>query len=139
MPLLGIFGTYSRNSNFGDEFLEKPKVSHKLYLYSIHTNFILLKSSNKFMCKLWVHLNSWLKITKKSQFPTTFECNFFLKPWVLHQIFFPVAKNSSLCFKLFNKTGVTHNNIYLWVVPKFCLFLGFLRLFHKFQTLFINF
>ena len=79
------------------------------------------------------------KNNEKSPFSTTIECNFILKPWVLHQMFFPVAKNSSLCFKLFIKTGVTHNSIYLWVVPKFCPFLGFLRLFHEIQTLFINF
>ena len=38
-PLLGMFWTFSRNSNFGDKFnsnfgdkvLEKPKVAHKFY------------------------------------------------------------------------------------------------------------
>ena len=106
---------------------------------SNHSHFILSKKSKTFMCKLWLHSKPWLKRTEKSQSSTTFEDNFNLKHWVSHQMFFPVAKNASLYFKLFIKSGVTHNIIYLRVVPKFCLLSEFLGLFHEIQTLEINF
>ena len=255
---LGTFATFSQNSNFGDKFLQKLKVSHKWYLYfqskafhslrkikNIHVQtlaslkimvqknektinfqqllrtiltwspgyltkcFFLLQRmplfASNYLSKLVWHTISyiyelslnfasfrdfwdfftkfklWWKIyregngftqvvfvfliiyisfspkyqkhscanfgftlnhgskkRKNNQFSTTFEDNFNLKPWVSHQMLFPVAKNASLCFKLFIKTGVKHYIIYLWVVPKFSFFWGFLAFFHKIQTLVIN-
>ena len=120
-------------------FLRSQRFHTICICISNHSHFILFKKSKTIMCKLWLHLKSWLKRTKKSQFVAPFEDIFILKPLVSHQMLFPVAKNASLTFKLFNKTGVTHNNIYLWVVLKICLFCGFFGLFYKTQTLVIKF
>ena len=118
----GFLGLIHEIQTLVMNFLRRQRFHTICICISNHSHLILSKKSNSFMWKLCLHLKLWLKRTKNNQFSTTSEDNFNLKPWVSHQMFFPVAKNASLCFKLFIKNGVTHNIINLWVVPKFCLF-----------------